>query len=558
MKRAAVDIKNLLGPTDEFLTGMNLTYTDGDGNPVTNPTIEDNVNFEMAFDLPESVREQMQDGDYYTFTLPDEIKIVQNQSFPLNNANGDTYATAVVNVDGTVTITFNERVTEESNIHGDFHFSGKFDEANIPGPGDITIVIPGEEQIPGIDVTVRPDVASSVSKEGHFDKTPNPNQVIWNVDVNKDMNHITNATETENLPEGLTITGVKVYELQVDFDGNVIPGGEVEISTSDYMVDADGKVTFANVIDKPYRIEYTTDIDASVKPGNEGGAVNFTNDVTFDGDEIESIPAEASVTANYKAGLVKGQPNYHPEDQTFDWVINYNHNEFNIKESQATVHDTISGNMTLQDASVVLKKVTFDSNGNPQEGDTLVLGIDYNLVPAPDGKGFEIVFIGDVDYAVNIHYTTQVEDVIDKDTTYSNSVVDGSGNKDTESGTAKQQGLIKNIENVDYGSKTLDWVVDINKNNYQMENWTFTDTLSEGLTWVNLRFSISDVTTGQPLREGIDYTMTYDAVTNQIHAEFIGSFVNTSDTFRINYKTEYDADVLEQSGETAFKKSCDV
>lgn len=86
-----------------------------------------------------------------------------------------------------------------------------------------------------------------------------------------------------------------------------------------------------------------------------------------------------------------------------------------------------------------------------------------------------------------------------------------------------------------------------------MENWTFTDTLSEGLTWVNLRFSISDVTTGQPLREGIDYTMTYDAVTNQIHAEFIGSFVNTSDTFRINYKTEYDADVLEQSGETAFK-----
>ncbi|MBC1918683.1 LPXTG cell wall anchor domain-containing protein [Listeria booriae] len=552
--REPVDITTLFGADDTFLTELALTYKDANGNAVTNPTVDDRVNFKLTFDLPESVRAQMENGDYYTFTLPNTTKILQKQNFSLKNSDGEAYAAVTVGLDGVVKIVFNEKVNEESEIHGDFNFDGAFNEVNIPGPGDITIALPGVDKVPGVGVTIKPSVSSSVSKEGHFDKTPNPNQVIWNVDVNKKMDRVTNATVTENLPAGLAVTGVKVYAIKVDFDGNVIAESATEIPTSDYTVDAAGKVVFLNAIDQPYRIEYTTTIAENAKPGNEGGDVTFKNNVVFDGDEIAPIPAVATVTANYKTGLVKGEPDYHPENQTFDWMIEYNHNEFKIKESQATVHDAISGNMSLVSDSVVLKKVTFDSNGNAQEGATLVAGEDYTLVPAANDKGFDIQFIGDVDYAVNIHYTTKANDVIDKDITYNNSVSDGSGNADSESGTAQQQGLIKRHESPNYADKTIAWVVDVNKNNYQMENWTFTDTLSKGLTYKSSSFTIQDTTVDIPLQEGRDYTFSYDPVTNQLHVTFIGDLKSTRDTFQIRYSTHFDTNML-TDGATSFKNN---
>ncbi|MGX7419781.1 SpaA isopeptide-forming pilin-related protein [Carnobacterium gallinarum] len=544
-KRDPINIGNLLPSKDgqtSLITGMEVLGKDG--KPITSGSIGDYFKFNMDMVIPEDIREKLQNGDYFEFQLPDQINITQNQNFTLTDENGEPYATVSITTDGKVVITFNEKITQESDVSGNFNFDGQFDKDSITGPGDIHVDTPFVDKQPGIDITIKPEVDSSVDKEGAFDKTPNPGKVIWNVDVNKAMDEITNATVTENFPDGLTFDSVKIYTVDVDFEGKVIPGSEKLVDPSDYTVDAKGNVTFKNKIDGAYRLTYESTIDEDKKPGADGGKVKFENKVNFDGDEINSIPASSTVTADYKKALEKGQVGYDPENQTFDWTIKYNYNEANIKESQATVTDTINSNMNLEDGSVVLNKVTFDAKGNPIEGAPLVEGQDYILVPKADGKGFDIQFIGDVDYAITIHYTTKVDEEIDEDTDFSNTVEDGSGNKDTEEGHAKQQGVVKDVNHVDQNAKIIEWVIEVNKNNYEMQNWSLTDQLGDGLTLLNAPFVIEDLTTGKSLKKDIDYTLDYDATTNRFKIVFLNSYLVTSDTFKIHYQTRYDIDSL--------------
>ncbi len=541
-----IDISTLF-PTTDGRTSMVTAFEiqDENGNPIESMKVDDYIEFYFGFDLPEEVRAQMKGGDYYEFDLPKEFTFSQNKTIPLTDENGITYANVEVDVNGHVKIVFTDDVQNASNISGSFEAGGKAVETEIPAPGPIDVDTPFVDGDPGTSIIIKPDVDTTISKEGHFNRTPNPSEVIWNVDVNKAMDTVDGATVTEHFPDGLTYESVKVYKVDVDFDGNVIDGSETEVPASEYTVDSTGNITFTNSISSAYRVEYTTSIDDDVKPGDEGGTVNFKNTADFGGDDTATIPAEASVVADYKPALVKGQPNYNATDQTFDWTINYNFNEKNIKQTQASITDSIGSGMVLENDSVKLYKVTFDDKGNPVESGTpLVEGTDYELTPKSDGSGFDVKFLTDVDYAVNVHYTTQVTDEIDSDTDFTNSVEDGSGNQDSESGHAKQQGLVKEKGDVDYTNKQVEWKIAVNKNNYSMENWKLTDTFSEGLTLLTDQFTITDTTTNTALQEGTDYTLEYNADTQTFNVEFIGSYVETSDSFLIDYWTGYDAAYL--------------
>ncbi|WP_201733976.1 collagen binding domain-containing protein, partial [Carnobacterium maltaromaticum] len=110
----------------------------------------------------------------------------------------------------------------ESDIFGNFNFEGELDPNNITGTGPNHIETPFVDNQPGIDITVKPDVTSSVDKKGAFDKIPNPNKVTWNVDINKALDEITNASLTEAIPDGLTFETFKIYQVTVDLKGKVI------------------------------------------------------------------------------------------------------------------------------------------------------------------------------------------------------------------------------------------------------------------------------------------------------------------------------------------------
>ncbi|OJG49852.1 hypothetical protein RV06_GL002009 [Enterococcus haemoperoxidus] len=543
-RRAAIDIKELYkqaGLTDDFLTKMSLTFADKDGNPVSEPTINDHVKFAFEFELNEEIRAQMVAGDYYEFQMPNSIKVTQNQVFPLSDKEGNQYANVLINTDGSIKIIFTEEVKNASDIVGKFHFSGDFDKDNIDGPGEIVIVPPGHEDLGG-SIVIKPNyTGDNIDKKGHFDKELNPSKIIWDVDVNKALDPLENATVIETFPTGTTYESVKVYQVDVDFDGQVVEGSQRVADPSTYTVDSNGTVSFKGLTSNAYRLEYTTSINEDFKP-NDGGFISFKNHAALTAKGLEEATTEATVSAQYGKKIGKFKGNYDPIKQEFNWVIRYNYGEKVI--SNGSIKDTFQdSHMFLVDGSVDLYEMVSDQSGNLVRGRQLVEGVDYTL-DSSAGNGFEIKFIGELKTAVDIDYTTGYDGILDENTVIKNDVVTENGENDGESGNLTPQNIIKKRGAMDYTNHTVAWSIDINKNNYSMNNWKLKDVLSEGLTLKPETVNIHDNETNKALILGTDYTLDYNQTTSQFDIVFIGSYVKTDHSFKITYTTNYDPEAI--------------
>ncbi|MGO2267598.1 MAG: SpaA isopeptide-forming pilin-related protein [Vagococcus salmoninarum] len=509
------------------------------------------VYLNFNYNIPEDVREQMQDGDFYEVQLPAEISIKTPIDFELVGEHG-VYGTGRIETDGKMTITFNDKVKEESNISGVVNVGGTLAQGNMPGPGDNTIDIPFLEENEGLPINVKPKTEETIRKTGHPDKQVNPNQLIWEVDINVGLEKLTNAVITESFPEGTEYESVAVYKVKVDFNGVIIPGEKEPMEEGkDYTVDSNGNVTFIGEIKDAYRIEYTTNINPDSKPGPEGGEVAYKNTVTIKSDELtEEIPASSTITSKYNKSLDKVNAGYDPKTQTMKWTIKYNYTENDILEGNATIEDTFTSKMILLDETMVLNRVSFDEQGLPIEGAPLVEGEEYTLTPNPDGDGFIIQFVGKVDYAVNVHYETQIDEEVTGNQDYGNKVIDGNGNQGGSHGGATQQGLIKNLVNVNHASKVVNWEILINQNGYELNNWSMKDTMSPGLTLSypdGRKFVIQDLTENKVLEKDVDYTFVYDEEAGTVDIAFIGEYAQTSNKFKILYDTKFDTAALNEA-----------
>ncbi|MGH2146835.1 Ig-like domain-containing protein, partial [Enterococcus faecalis] len=87
------------------------------------------------------VRQQMKAGDHFGFQLPGNLKPNKPGSADLVDAEGNVYGTYTISEDGTVRITFNERITTESDIHGDISLDTHLNDSDGRGPGDWMIDI---------------------------------------------------------------------------------------------------------------------------------------------------------------------------------------------------------------------------------------------------------------------------------------------------------------------------------------------------------------------------------------------------------------------------------
>ncbi len=518
-----------------ILTGMELTYFDADGNPIAEPTVNDYVHFKFTWAIPNDVGAEINAGDYYTFQLPDTVKVSQNQTIPL-----DPYADVEVSTDNTIKFVFTDAVHENSNVHGTLEFDTQLNPADIDGPGEITIKIPFEDNIPPVDINVKPAVDSTIEKSGHFDKELNPDYIYWQVDINKALDTIDQAVVNENFPPGTTYQSVKVYKVEVDLYGEIYPGS-AELVTSGYTVDAAGNVTFTTPISDAYRLEYTTKIDEDAKPEN-GGNKTFENTAILDADGTE-LPAKASVASSYGVLLTKQASNYNPDTQTSEWTVKYNYGEKTIAQEDATLHDEFGDSrMKLVDGSVELYVITFNPDGSEVQGRQLIEGVDYRIENT--SNGFDIVFLHDIDYAVKMKYQTQLTGIIDDNVTINNSINTDTGDTSNSSGGIVQQNVIKTLGTVDYDAKEVSWQIDINKNHYMMKNWQMTDDLSPGLTLLPETFVMTDMVTGATLVENQDYSLVYDEPNLQFTVQFLNTYAaGTDHDFRITYKTTFNTSV---------------
>lgn len=539
-----------------IISGSTITYIDENGNIVQPPvTADTNVRISYSWNIPEDVRKQIEAGDYFDFKLPDELKPKQEMSGELKNDAGEVYATYTVDKDGNVRFIFTDEVKNQSDIEGNFYFDTNFDKTHIDGPGDITIHYPTEDDLPPVDVEIRPNTEQSIDKKGNFDRTPNPSSVEWTVDFNQSMDHLTDATITEKWPAGIDYKSVKVMELVMNLDGTVKEVGR-ELSPDEYTVDENGNMTIKGDTNKAYRIIYQTDIDESVIP-EDGGKVSFTNTAQLtDQKNTDGIDAKATVTNNYGKTIEKNNEGYNPDDQTFDWSIKYNYNEKNIPQKDATITDDLSDNLELVNGTVKVYPITFDEKGNEIKGMSLIEGQDYVLQPNPNGNGFVVKFLHDMDQAIKIEYQTKVNGLVTDPTQVTNQATVGTGQSDGDKGTADQQNVIKKATDVDYSEKTIGWKINVNKNHYYMENLVLKDTYTPnpGLTMAKkadgtLDFEIRDVTKNILLVPGVDYGLTVEKNADDVETGFKVIFKDgynpTESELEINYHTNFDISLLD-------------
>lgn len=537
-----------------IITAAHTVYLDSDGNVLQEPIPADaTVRVYYNWEIPENIRSQMKAGDYFNFQLPDELKPLKEMEGDLKNTDGEVYAHYTIDTDGNVQFVFNENVTTESNISGDFNFDTEFNKATIPGPGDQTIHFPEADNLPPIDVIIKPATDKEIDKKGAFDRSPNPTSIKWTVDFNQAMNALTNPKITENWPDGTTYQSAKIYKLVMNLDGTVKEVGE-QLDPSEYTIDNDGNIKLKGKTNDAYRVVYDTKIDESVIP-KDGGNLSFSNTATLSDDtQPEGIDAKASLTTKYGKMIEKEKTGYDADTQTFSWAIHYNYGEKTIPENQAVITDTLSDNMDLVDGSVEIHAISFDANGNEVKGDTLVEGSDYTLTPTADGK-FKINFLHAINSAIKIDYKTKVSDIVTDTTAVTNKVETDTGENSEDGGTANQENIIKQLGSVDYAKELSTWTLDVNKNGYEMNDLVIKDSYSPspGLTMNtvngNYDFTIQDVTANKTLVEGTDYDLKLvksdSGDETGFQVTYKGDYANTDHAFKVTYQTKFDITLLD-------------
>ncbi|WP_257874717.1 collagen binding domain-containing protein, partial [Oenococcus oeni] len=279
-------------------------------------------------------------GDYFTFQLPSNVVYR-----PGTGSLGD-YGTYSIAADGTVTFTFNDNVTDHSDIHGDFNYSQT--QTSSTKPGKTTIVIPTKEGPITTDIVVNPTGGNDISKAGHTSSGSNPKQVIWDVTVNTDGKELKNAKISDSMPSGTTLASTAVYPLTIDMSGNVTATGAALVEGTDYTVDSNGTVTLIGDYADTYqafKVEYTTNIDADAIP-DDGGSVTFNNTATLDNDGKTS-PASATATASYGKLLTKSFLGADSNgSQKYKWQVDYNFGEKNLPAG-TSITDTLDGSQAF-------------------------------------------------------------------------------------------------------------------------------------------------------------------------------------------------------------------
>ncbi|MGQ4573820.1 collagen binding domain-containing protein [Leuconostoc pseudomesenteroides] len=508
-----------------IIDSADIVFTDSSGNSVDASKVTSDTNIALSYkwSIPNELKNgyQIKEGDYFTFNLPEGIQ------YKAGTGSLGDYGTYKIDSDGKVTFTFNGNVESEEDISGTFNYNATISSETTTGTH--VIDIPTKDVPKDTTIIVNPTGGNDISKSGKLtgeNHSKNATGITWDVDINTNMQELNSATVTDPMPKSTdgkvttTLKSTTVYPLTVDLKGNVTDQGAALTEGKDYTVDSSGKVTFIGDYAKTnsaFRIEYTSDIDASTLP-EDGGKVTFKNTATLNNGD-KTATADASVTANYGKLLDKvydGQDNN--GSQKYNWHINYNFGEEKLSADKATLVDTLSdGQVFPADSKPVL---TYEDGSVVPESAYLV---SYNA----SRTAMTITFTNGLDQGVKIAYQSQVTAPIDDNgMSITNTVT--SDDKTANSGThvVGQQGLTKTRGSVDYNAKTVTWNFDINMARQNMSNWSMSDTVPDGLTVVESSFVLKSKDKNITYTNGTDYkvVMTAEGFT----VEFLGDLKNSA------------------------------
>ncbi|OZI12636.1 hypothetical protein CEW92_05640 [Bacillaceae bacterium SAS-127] len=483
--------------TGNIITDVNLTTTEGieihaENNPDNRPILGTEVGVHYKWRLPDG--HGYGAGSTFEFQLPNAFELFNEIDGDLAVANGGSVGTFKVTQDGKVTMTFNEKITDRSDIYGELEIWSIFSE-RLKGSTNQTIEFPTESGKVTIPVHFQPKPGKTIGKSGIPNTAYNASSIDWTIDINKQLEKITNAVVKDPIQDGqeLQLGSIQVFELGINLDGSTTVGNQVGsekykiVKTAD---DKDFELQFQDeTINKAYQIKYATNITDHDK-------TKYSNTATLSGDGKPGIDATSSVSVGRGKPLEKNATNYDSRTQTIDWEIKYNYNEKTIAKNDAWLEDFFTDSHKLN-GEIKVYKVTLDANGKEASPELVSNYTKTDPTDMEAGKnGFKLQFNEDISSAYKIVYqTVTTKQVFDSETIINKVTLSDKTEKIATRNTWQEILKKKNPETANYKDKIVDWTIALNGNNFNMTEGVLTDTFPNGgLELIEGSFAISGLT----------------------------------------------------------------
>ena len=529
VKSSPVNIKEYLEGSEKFLSDVSIKIThDNKEIDYTKDAIPSDalISLDYKFAIPERLltleEKPLKAGDYYEITLPEGIK-VSNFGGPLGNSLGEEFGTYSV-VDGKIRIVFNKNIEVLEDIKGTIKYSERLEETIQAGENTITIPVEGGEK--NIDVIVKPNGGSPIDKGVR--KADDNKTIYWDVSINKSLETLNNAVVTDKMPEGLTFKKVTIWEQKVNLKGDVISISDIPlVEDVDYKVEGD-KVTFLKTTNSSYKLTYESVVDEDKIP-EKGGKVTYHNTAMLsNNNENKSANAETSVSYGKLINKDNPKKDNDQDRHVYKWHVEYNGGEKTLPEGNF-ITDKLSGdNQKYVQDSLVIKSKT----------KTYTKDEDYDVEFNKENSEMKIIFKKGLTEKVDIDYKTEVPFVVDgnlPDYTLENTVTTDKGISESGKGTISREGLIKDAT-IDYNTKKIEWSIEVNRFKYELNNWSMSDKMTDGLTFDKSTFKIV-TKNGQELVSGKDYELV--STNTSFEVKLIDKFAKTKENFFVTYTTGY-------------------
>ncbi len=500
------------------------------------PVMGDEVTLRFEFTLPSN--HNYGDGSKLTYPLPTPLKPASG-SGDLSEG-GEIYATYEVDKDNVIII-FNDNIRFQGaegsgglETTGFFEIQAKFKEDENNTKLEQDLILPGSDTI---KLNFQPTGGKVIDKKVDPASGNNINSLKWVVDVNTVMDDLgTTGVEFKDTLTGnhkYNPTSLKVIQLVLGTDGKAITSNDV---TNEFAALVANETNFIlNLTGKfAYKIEYET-----IPGDTEEKSQILGNKATFNGRT-----SSKSSTIQYGDPLTKSVSQ---NGEQANWTIKVNGNK---KTLPIGITITDSWNSDKHE----LVPGTFKVNGD------VVLPLGLTVVHS--SQGFLLTLGQAITEEFTITYSTKPKDLVTETINVNNEVYRSDRTWDIkyDTGYYSQNVLSKTNSNINYQNKTVDWKIELNNANYEMDSIVLTDTFfNKNLKIVDGTFKV--VKNGIELNNQVDYTITYKDgdVAGDKKGGFILSIPNSTDKITITYTTEYDVrgatnlDKYENTGSLVWK-----
>lgn len=383
-----------------------------------------------------------------------------------------------------------------------------------------------------------------IEKTGTYNSTEK--QIDWTITINNNSVTIPNAVLTDSLAAGLTLD---TNSVEIDDVPTAVPSASV--TYADPLI----TVNFGSITE-PHKLEFSTDVDSSVFDQN--GSPTYTNTAKLTGT---NVPDNASDSNDGPVGvpssvISKSGAGYDPENAEITWRITINSNKISIDNPVITDliptgQEYVLGSATISGGVLSYVEGFSFSDIDPDASHTGTLTYTFGTMTPPFTPGATI------DETYTIEYKTKVTDTNvyaanRSNVTYSNEAsIDGDNIPvSTNTGTQRVDSEVidKSNQGYNYQTREIDWRIQVNPNEMDLDNIVISDTINAGQEYVAGSFNITSThgaQTGVFSNVAPTWTYTFDG---PITEEYI-----------ITFKTRVtDITVFKTNGTKSFSNTAEI